>query len=233
LCAWVAYTVAGASFSKLSEQFDAAVPAGSRGLPWGAFRAVQIIAVLAAILVAAGVCVAIPALVRFVRAGGWADIQVHVRRATIATIVGITASIGLVAWAHALSSSQRNGGDSVYGVAFGAWAVLVIATLGLWSAVAVVAGRLLELTPPVLAIETVIAAALTAAMTAMTAATAIWWAAMAVDAPWFLHGTRSGSAGSGFEPRLALTMALMLTAVTAALYGTIRATRAWNLLRHG
>jgi hypothetical protein len=138
------------------------------------------------------------------------------------------ASVGLIAWAHALTSAQRNGSDWPYTLAFVLWAVLIVATLGVWTITAVVVVRRLALTRSVLAIEALIAGALTAAMVAMTAATAIWWTAIATDAPWFLHGSAPGSAGSAFEPRLALTMALMVSAVIAAIYGTVRAARSWS-----
>jgi hypothetical protein len=55
----------------------------------------------------------------------------------------------------------------------------------------------------------------------MTRATAIRWTAIATDAPWFPDtGTRlGGSAGPAFEPRLALTMAVMVSAVIPATCG--------------
>jgi hypothetical protein len=228
LCAWSMYVVAGASFSKLSEHFDSHVSAESRALPWGAFDVVQKVAVLAAILVGVGAVVAIPALTKFLRAGGWPTISRHVRRATAVTATALIASVGLITLAHSLSSAQRNGDDWPYTAAFVLWAVLIVATLALWTITAVVVARRLALTRSALAIETLLAGALTAAMVAMTAATAIWWTAIAADAPWFLHGTPPGSAGSAFEPRLALTMALMISAVIAAIYGTVRAARSWS-----
>lgn len=233
LSAWAVYVVAGASFAKLSEQFDSRVPAASRALPWGAFEVVQKVAVLAAVLVGVGAALAIPAFTRFLRLGGWPTISRHVRRATAVTAVALSASAGLVTWAHSLSFAQRNGGEWVYGLAFLVWAALIVATLGLWTAAAVAIGRRLVLTPSVLAIEALLAGALTTAMFAMTAATATWWAAIATDAPWFLHGTAPGSASSAFEPRLAITMAVMVSAVVTAIYGTVRAARSWTPLRVG
>ncbi len=222
------YVVAGAGFAKLSEHFDSQVSAGSRALPWGAFDVVQKVAVLAAILVGVGAVVALPALTKFLRTGGWPTISRYVRRATAVTATALMASVGLITWAHSLSSAQRNGSDWPYTLAFLLWAILIVATLGLWTITAVVVARRLVLTRAVLAIETLLAGALTAAMVAMTTATAIWWTAIATHAPWFLHGTAPGSAGSAFEPRLALTMAVMVSAVIAATYGTVRAARSWS-----
>jgi hypothetical protein len=45
-----------------------------------------------------------------------------------------------------------------------------------------------------------LAATVTAAMTAMTGALALWWAAVGSSAPWFLQGTRVGSAASAVTP---------------------------------
>jgi hypothetical protein len=231
LCAWAVFVVAGASFSKLSEQFDSAVPAASRSLPWGAFKTIQMVAVVAGILVGVGALAAVPACLRFLRDGGWRAARRHVRRATAVTTVTVVASIGLVAWANSLSYAQRNGGSSLYGLAFLVWAVLIATTLALWTVVAVALGRRLVLARSLLAFEALLATAVTAAMIAIAAATAIWWAAIAVDAPWFLHGTASGTPGSAFEPRLAVTMALMLSAVIAAGYGVARIMRSWGQLR--
>jgi hypothetical protein len=231
LTAWAVFIVAGASFSKLSEHFDQAVPAASRDLPWGAFKAIQIGAIVAAILVGIGAIATLPAFVRFLRDGGWPRVSRHASRATALTIVAIAATGGMVAWANSLSNVQRNGGDGTYGLAFVAWAVLLVVTLTLWTIVALAIGRRLTLTRSVLALEAWLAGAITTAMIVMTVATAIWWTAIASDAPWFLHGTTQGSTGSAFEPRLAVTVAVMLLAVSAAACGTIRVARAWNELR--
>ena len=232
LVAFAVYAVAGAGFSKLSEQFDATVPAASRALPWGAFRTVQVVAVLAAAVVGVGAVVAIPAFRRLLHAGGWPAIRGHVRRATVATLVVVVATAGLVAWADSLSFAGRNGRDGGYALAFVVWGVLAATTLALWTVAAVAIGRRLALSHSVLATEAMLAAVLTAAMVSMTAATAIWWAAMATDAPWFLRGAVAGSSGSGFEPRLALTLVVMVGAVIAASYGTFRAARAWRSTPH-
>ena len=230
-CAWVVFVVAGASFSKLSEQFDTAVPAASRSLPWGAFKTIQMVAVVAAILVGVGALAAIPACLRFVRDGGWRAVSRHVNRATAVTAVTVVASIGLVGWANSLSYAERNGGSSLYGLAFAVWAALIVTTLALWTVVAVVVGQRLVLARSLLAFEAGLATAVTAAMVTIATATAIWWAAMAADAPWFLHGTTSGTPGSVFEPRLAGTMTLMVSAVITAGYGVARIMRSWGRLR--
>jgi hypothetical protein len=50
----------------------------------------------------------------------------------------------------------------------------------------------------------------------------VWWGALADRAPWFLHGTPVGSGGSSFDPRLAMTTAVMLVAAATGVYGAVR-----------
>jgi hypothetical protein len=46
----------------------------------------------------------------------------------------------------------------------------------------------------------VFALGVTIAMVAMTAATAVWWVALADSAPWFLAGGTAGAGGSRWRP---------------------------------
>ena len=87
-----------------------------------------------------------------------------------------------------------------------------------------VARRLLRL-------EAGLAVAVTGAMLAITTAAALWWAAIAQHAPWFLQGTANGSDRSPFDPQLVFTLGLMLAAVLTAGYGVARITRSARALR--
>ena len=231
LCAWTPFVVAGASFQKLSEHFDAAVPASSRALPSGAFDAVVAAAALGALLVLVGALAAAPAFVRFLRDGGWSVLRRPATRAAAVSTVVVAGGGVLQPWAHSLSNAQRNGTSGPYGAAVLTWALLAAAALACWTAAAVTVARRLDLTPRVLTLESRLAGGLAAVMATITAATAVWWAAVAGDAPWFLHGTVPGRPGSAFEPRLALTMAVMLAAATAALWAVTRVARAQRALR--
>jgi hypothetical protein len=180
-------------------------------------------------VVIVGAVVAIPAFRWFLHAGGWAAVRHQVKRASGVTVITVPGWAALIALSNSLSVVQRNGNDVAYGLAAVLYALLTAATLGLWTAAAVAVERRLMLTPLALASEAICAAVVTAAMMSMTAATAIWWAAMATTAPWFLHGGAPGSPGSSFEPRVAITLMLMITCVLAASYGTIRAARSLRL----
>ncbi|MGH3051049.1 MAG: hypothetical protein ACRDLK_12910 [Gaiellaceae bacterium] len=64
------------------------------------------------------------------------------------------------------------------------------------------------------------------AMAAITTATAIWWAALANSAPWFLAGKPVGAAGSPVAPALLVAALLMLAATLCGALGCGRAVRA-------
>jgi hypothetical protein len=188
---------------------------------------------MAAVLVVVGGITALPAFTTFLRAGGSPAFRRSVLRAASLSAVTVAAAAALIPWAHALSNAQRNGTDAAYMAAFAVWAVLLVATLCSWTQAGSLAERRLVLSRRALAVESVLAVAVAAAMISMTIATAIWWAAMAEHAPWFLHGTATGTAGSPFDLRLAATMALMLGAVVTGEYGVARIGRSWVELRRG
>jgi hypothetical protein len=231
LCAWTAFVLAGASFSKASEHFAQALPVGSRTVPQGAFDVVAALGVIGTLLVALGTIAALPAFVRFVHGGGWTSIRGHLLRAAVLTVMTAGAVIPLGAWAHHLNEFQRNGGDGLYSGVFVAWALLVAATLAQWTGAGVVAACRIDLTPRVLHIEAMLAVAVAAVMVTITAAAALWWIAMAKDAPWFLQGTATGTRPSPFNVQLALTMTLMLSSILVAGYGVMRVGRSWTGLR--
>ncbi|MBV9410953.1 MAG: hypothetical protein JO148_05115, partial [Acidimicrobiia bacterium] len=120
------------------------------------------------------------------------------------------AVIPLAMWAHHLSDHQRNGGSVVYSIAFLAWASLAAASLMSWTAVAVAVGRRVELSPRALRAEARLALGLAAAMVAVTAASVIWWAGMAVYAPSFLTGPHASTAAGVLDLPLLVAVGLML-----------------------
>jgi hypothetical protein len=233
LYAWALFLVAGSSFAKLSEGFGLAVPTRTAPLASGAYRAVMVVAILTCLVVIAGMAIAAPAFLRFLRAGGWSTIRRHVGRALIATVVAVAALVALVAVAHTLTPAQRNAEVAThpvvwyYLVEFIATMLLVAVALALWTAAAVAAARRLDLPRPVLCAEAVLAAGAAVAMVVMTAGTAVWWGSIASSAPWFLQGTRVESAGSPLNAQLVGTMVLMLVASVLAGYGVSRVAQSW------
>ena len=224
LIAWSAFVIAGAGYSKASEHFAAAVPVGSHVLPQVAFDVVVACGVLGAVLVVLATAIAAPGLLGLLRAGEWPALRGHVVRAIAVSAITAALVIPLALWAHQLSDHQRNGGSVGYGAAFLAWAGLCVATVALWTAVAVAVGRRVELSPRALRIEARLALGVAAAMVVLTLATVAWWTAMAVYAPSFLSG-RTGIASAAFDLPLDVVVGAMLAGLALSSVGVRRIVR--------
>lgn len=230
LCAWTLFVVAGAGAQKASEHWQAVTPAASRDLPATALDVLVVMATGAGVLVAIGITATLPALATFLRGGGWPAIRRRVLVAALLSGAAIAATVALVIWAHGLTDRQRAGHDTAYEIAFLAWALLGIAGLSAWTAAAITTARKLRLSVATLALQARLACAVTVAMGLMTAATAVWWAALADAAPWFLAGRRVGEAASPVAPQLVAVTALMALATLLGAAGAQRAIRAVPVL---
>jgi hypothetical protein len=224
LWAWALFVVAGAVVQKTSEHWRQALPAGSHTAATLAFGGLVVVAVVAAALVAAGIALTLPALVGFLRAGGWPRIRRPVTVAGTVTVIFLAATAGLVVWAHGLTPSQRQGHDGAYAIAAVAWALLGTATLGSWCSAATRASACLDLSTATLRMQARLATAVATALGVMTAATAIWWTSVAAVSPTALTGAPSGHT-SALVPQLALAMVLMLVAIGIGGAGARRAAR--------
>ena len=235
LAAWAAFVIAGASFAKFSEHFDEALPhqSGAHRVPDLAFTLLQTVAGVASLMVVAGAVLALPAFVRFLRAGGWASVRRHFKRALICTALVGVITVPILLWAHHLTPHQRNGGLHWYGALFLVWAALIVVALALWTVAAIATARRVELSPAVLTAEAALAAAIAVAMVLMVGATAVWWGAMANGAPAFLSASPGGAAGSPWDLWFVATVGLMLVAVGAAAFGVVRELRVWTTMRSG
>jgi hypothetical protein len=233
LAAWTAFAIAGASFAKFSEHFDEALPhrTGAHRVPDVAFTVLQSTAAVAGLLVVAGALLAVPAFVRFLRTGGGIAVRSHIWRAVAGTALTVATTVPFVLWAHHLTPHQRNGGIPWYGALFLIWAALIVITLALWTVVAVAAGRRLELSTAILTAEAILAAVVAGAMVVMVGATAVWWGAMAKDAPTYLHASPGGVPGSPWDVWLIASVALMTAAMGTAAAGVVREVRVWTKVR--
>jgi hypothetical protein len=88
-----------------------------------------------------------------------------------------------------------------------------------------------ELPTAILTAEAALAASVAAAMVVMVCATAVWWGAMAKDAPTFLMASPGGAAGSPWDIWLVSTVALMAVAMVTAAAGVVREVRVWAQMR--
>jgi hypothetical protein len=224
LWAWAVFVIAGAIVRKTSEHWEQALPSGGHALATTAFDALIGAALLASASVLIGIAVATPSLHRLMRAGGWPGIRSRIRAAGVATLVLVAATVGLVLWAHGLDAQQRAGADTAYAVAVAGWALLVLGVLLAWTAAATKTERQLHLGGRPLRVQIRLATLVATAMAAMTAATALWWFAVAERAPAALTGSRDAHV-SAAVPQLIVAITLMLLATGLAGIGARRATR--------
>jgi hypothetical protein len=142
------------------------------------------------------------------------------------TVAAVPASVGVIVWAGRLTEAQRDGHDGAYSLAVSLWVLLLTGCLAAWTVAGVALARRLELSSRVLRLEALLAAGVAVTMLSMTAATAVWWAALARSAPWFLAGAPAGSTASPLAPQLLAATILMLLATMLAVAGATRAVRA-------
>jgi hypothetical protein len=235
LAAWVAFVIAGASFAKFSEHFDEALPhsTSAHRLPDLAFTVLQTVAGVASILVILGALLAVPAFVRYLRGGGWPSVRGHFLRALACTGLTVAVTVPLLLWARHLTAHQRNGGDHFYGILFFMWAGLIVMSLTLWTVVAVAVARRVQFSKTILTAEAILAVVIALAMVIMVCTTAVWWGAMAKDAPGFLHASPGGGPDSAWDGWLVATVTLMAVAVGTAAVGVAREVRVWPRLQRG
>jgi hypothetical protein len=224
MLAWGLFVVAGCSFAKLAEHFQDAVPASANRIPTDAFDVVVGLAVTGAVLVAASAVALLPALMTQVLKGRGHTLDRPARLALALVIAATASTVGLAAWAHHLSDHQRNdAGFGAYPAAFMAWGVIMAAAIVASVVAAITSEARLTLSAALVRIETGLAAAVTACLIAMVAAVAVWWAEVAAHAPWFLHGTPTGTGGSPWSITLVATATLMVIASAIALRGCAQA----------
>ncbi len=226
LYAWMLFVVGGFGVEKASEHWRAVTPAAKQALPASAFDVLFVAAGVGSVLVMLGVAASLPALLVFLRGGGWSAVRRPVLRAISLSVLVVAATAGLAAWAHSLKPAARNGSDALYSGAFLAWVALFVACLFAWAAAAAATARRLPLPAPTLRLEAWLGAAVSVAMTVMTIATAIWWVSLASAAPWFFDGRPVGSAASALQANIVVPALLMLSASLLGLAGATRATRA-------
>ena len=109
LWAWALFVLAGAIVAKTSEHWRSALPGHPSSPANAAFVGLTAVAIAAAVLVAAGIALTLPAASRLLRDGGWRRIRARALIAMTLTIAAVAATIVLVAWAPSADGrrSQR------------------------------------------------------------------------------------------------------------------------------
>jgi hypothetical protein len=172
---WWSLFVAGLVLATLPEALTGS-SAQARG--WQAPAADGVLAAVAltgAVVLASGL-MALPALVRFLRAGGWPKIRLRVALAAGATVVSGGALVGLSVLSGSRSPAQLN---TSWANSFGrlADALAVAVAIGLWAAAAAVMVRHLTLSPRVRAAQLVLGAVTGVTVAVMFIALTLWWSA--------------------------------------------------------
>ncbi len=229
LYGWMLFVIGGFGVAKASEHWQAATPPAKQALPAAAFHVLFVAAGIGSALVVLGVLVSLPRLLALIRGGGWGKVRSPILRAASLSVLFVVATFGLAAWAHSLTYAARNGHDVAYSGAFGMWVLLFATCLFAWVSAAARTARQLVLSVWTLRVEVWLAAAVTASMTAMTIATAVWWASLASAAPWFFAGRSAGSSLSALQVNIIVPALLMLCATALGLIGTTRALTARDL----
>ncbi len=231
LVAWAGMVVGGVGLAKTAEHFANAVPVASRTGVQLAYDVAVLAGAAGTFLVGLGALVVAPSFVRFVRRGGWPRIVPALRRAFVASAASAVATAGLAEWAHHLSTAQRNGGDTLYGVAFLVVAVLAVLAIALWTTSAVTTVAAMDLSPRLVRVEARLAGAVGAAAALLTASALVWWIEVGRVAPWFFQGVARGVPASPWSAPMVLSTSVLAASLAVALWGVSRIASARRLER--
>jgi hypothetical protein len=225
LCGWACFMIAGADFAKFSEHWSASTPKQHHALPKLGYMMVQDAGVIGVVVVLVAASLTVPSFWRFARGGNWSSVRRPLVLTTVAGICLMAFTAGIAFWAYGLSNGDRNGGLWPYEVVFLLWCVAVVLTLVLATGAALNVTRQLDLAKRTLRTLSGLALVLSAAMVAIVAGTALWWASESIYAPHFLRdGIGSGVVNSSSTFPLSLVIAgfLMLLGLGIAVTGAAR-----------
>jgi hypothetical protein len=173
---WAKMLAAGTIVAILPQNLSESPPPARGWQAVAAFDALlAAVALTGAVVVASGLA-ALPALVRFLRAGGWPKIRRRVVWAAGATVVAGGALAGLVLAAGSRSPAQVNV-SYAYLAGFLTTGLAITAAIGLWAIAAAAMARHLTLDPRLRAVQLVLVAVTPAAVTVVLVTLNLWWSA--------------------------------------------------------
>jgi hypothetical protein len=185
---WLVVFLAGSIVADLPAQFRESLPTGRAWQATAALDAVAVIVVLTGLAVLAGGLVALPALVRFLRSGGWPKIRRRTAWAAVATVAASGGLAWLVVVSRAMTFAQLDRWGA-YSLVVVVTTAALVAAIGLWAATTVAVAKQLKLAPSVRAVEVVLAAAITTAVLIVVPVNILWLSAIHSSVPWLLIGT--------------------------------------------
>lgn len=222
LIAWAALVVAGCGFAKSAEHWQASVPLRDQPLPGALYATIVVLAALGAAAVLAVAVTSLPCLRHALSAGLWPSVRRPVVRAARLSLLVVVATVALALSARHLTAQQRNGSSVVYVVAFAGWVVLIIASIGAWTAAALAVERRLDVTPGLQRAMQVGAGALATCTVAITGAMLAWWIAVARIAPGALSGQQLDATAPPWSWPFVASAAVAVAAAALAVLGAAR-----------
>jgi hypothetical protein len=178
--------IAGSIIAVLPENLSQSPPPARGWEAVAAFDAVLAAVALTGAVVLASALLALPALVRFLRAGGWPKIRRRIAWAAGATAVAGGALASLILMSGARSPAQLDA-SSAYLAGWLATGVAAAAAILLWTIAATATARRLALRPRVRAVQLVLGAVAVIMVTVVLAALTCWWSVTQAP-PWLFAG---------------------------------------------
>jgi hypothetical protein len=171
---WSLALIAGLVVAVLPFDLTESSPPARAGRAAVALDAVLATVALTGVVMLAGAIAALPALVRFLRAGGWAKVRRRVGWAMGATVLAVAALTGLTIVCRSHTIAQLDG-SWIWLADLVATGLAVAVAIGLWATAAAAAARHLTLTPRARATQLLFGAMTPPAVMAMIVTTSIWW----------------------------------------------------------
>jgi len=176
-----------------------ASPPRARG--WQAAAADGTLAAVAmtGVVVLASALTALPALISFLRAGGWPKIRRRVARAAGATAVagGVLAGVSVASGSRSLA--QQDTSWALFSARLAAGLAIAVA-IGLWATATVATARHLTLAPRVRAAQLLLGAVTPALTMIMFVSLVLWWSAAQSSVYLLVMGLVNLALGSVFVP---------------------------------
>jgi hypothetical protein len=175
-------------------------PPQARG--WQAAAADEVLAAVAltGVVVLASGLTALPALISFLRAGGWPKVRRRVTRAAGASVVAGGVLVGLSVVTGSRSLAQL---DSSWEFSFGnlAAGLAIAVAIGLWAAAAAATARHLTLAPRVRATQLILGTVTKTMVMVMFVSLILWWSAAQSSVVLLVMGLVNLALGSVLVPQ--------------------------------
>lgn len=225
IAAWALVVLAGGGFAKFSEHWEDWAPAGAHRIATDTHAGVVFAALCGAALIVLGAGAAAPAAFRALRRDGPGVLRRPLLAVAWSTTSFTITALALIAWAHRLTPTARNGADAPYSAAAVSLAILFAAVLAAWATLAVAVAHRAELSVRILRIEWAAAMGVAACVAAMVAFVLAWWAAVAAPTA-FATARRAPLAPSPWALQMVASTSLLAVALAGAIWGCARTGRA-------